>query len=981
MDVSRFRKIGELFDELVELSPDERAVRLQERCVDPNLRAEIEAMLRADAEGDSFEMRVQLARVQMAAADGTSTQWDDLSNIRFGVWGVRRELGRGGMGIVYLVERETEGLAQFGALKLIRRGMNSDPIVARFLCERQVLARLNHPGIARLLDGGMSEDGQPYFVMDYVDGSSLREYADTHGIAETLRLFVDVCAAVAYAHGRLVVHRDIKPSNVLVTRDGQAKLLDFGIAKLLGEGPASEDATSTSANPLTPRYAAPEQLRGDPVGIVTDVFGLGLLLFEILTGRLPSGLRALADAPDYVRLPKASDSCSDRARATRLRGDLDTIIARAVEADPARRYPSADAMAQDVQRYLGNRPILARPTSIAYVILKFWQRHRLAVATSGLLLLGSIAGFGLALWQAGNARSQAERAEAVTAFLVDIFERNRAGTLDTAKARETTVVQLLSMANQRILEEQSLPPLAKAHLLGVLAQQSAGLDMDEVAQRLYVAQIEQLVAASASMDELATPQSALAQAALNLGDYAAAIKLARAQLVSVGAPLSHERRLAQASLRVTLATSLNQTGAPEAVSDIANEALKLLGPMDANNTIRIDALDQLGIAQRSLGNTDAALDYFQNALVALGDAKPPRPLEVARISSNMARVYARDGRAALAEAAAQRAVIEARRVYAAHDRDLAYYRMDLATFIALQGRFDEARAHFDEAIADLRLHAAGSNSVYLGTALYYRAGALLGEGRLDLADADIKEAATIWQAGQPNATMRLLLKRMAAAVALEQGEYQRARDLLLDTVDGSTSSRSEAVPQNLCTECLQELVAVEIRAGHLSEARTLLDLLHARRNEISTHGSPQVAGPEELEAAWLLAMRDPSAALIVLAPLRAAEAALPAERRSELAAVRLLLLWGRALFDAGRVNEALGALREYDARYAAMVGASPLRLPGIAALARAELVAGTTDHALDAMRMAQEIVSAHTRLAPHLRDPVDDAAKAFERRK
>ena len=972
MDANRFQQIGEWFDELIELTPAERAVLLQERCTDPVLRAEIEAMLLADVEGDSFEFRIQSARVQMAAEDEANR-----CGIQIGAWRVNSELGRGGMGIVYLVQREMEGLVQFGALKLIRRGMNSDPIVARFLRERQVLARLDHPGIARLLDGGMSEDGRPYFVMDYVDGTSLREYADTRGLVETLRLFVDICAAVAYAHGRLVVHRDIKLSNVLVSREGKAKLLDFGIAKLLSTEHGKVGETNTSANPLTPRYAAPEQLRGDSVGVTTDVFGLGLLLFEMLTGRLPSGMQELAIAPEHMRLQRASETCDDHTRAIHLRGDLDTIIAQAIEADPARRYQTVETMAQDVERYIDKRPILARPTSLAYRMLKFWQRHRIAVATTFLFLLGTAAAFSVALWQAANAKKQAQRADAVTAFLVDIFEKNRAGTPDSAKARETTVAQLLSMANERILRDHSLPPLAKVHLLGVLGQQSAGLDLDEVAQQLYAAQLEQLLAMGADEEELAMPRSALARAALDLGNYTTAIQLAQTQILPVEQPLSPQRRLAQASLRVTLATSFNQTGRPEEVYGVANEALNLIDPTDESNVVRVDALDQLGIAQRHLGNVDAALDYFQRALSALDDAHPPRSLEAARISSNIARVYARDGRVTLAEVAARRAVIEASRVYAAHDRDLAYYRMDLATFIALQGRFAEARAYFDEAIADLRLHAVGSNATYLGTALYYRAGAFLGEGRPDLADVDITEAATIWRAGQPNAGMSLLLKRRAAAVAAELGEYQRASDLLLDTVDQSTSSNSESPVQRLSTECLQELVSIKIRAGRLSEARTLLDILRTRPNTSSMNWSPQVPAPAELEAAWLLAMQDPTAALAVLAPLRAAEAALPVDRQSELAAVRLQLLWGRALFGAGRTDEALAVLRECDARHAAMVGNSPLRLPGIAALARAEIVAGTAERARDALRMAMDIVGTQARLAPHLKNPVVEAENAI----
>ena len=243
MDASRFRRIGELFDALVDLPAASRALRLRELCADESLRTEVEALLRADARGDSFESAAFHQRDALAMDDGDTRT--PLPDHAFGDWRVIRDLGRGGMGVVYLVERDGDRFRQRGALKLIKRGMDSEPIVARFLRERRVLAQLDHPGIARLLDGGMSADGRPFLVMDFVDGVRLSDHLRTEGLSlpERLRIFLEVCDAVAHAHRQLVVHRDIKPTNILVTHEGIVKLLDFGVAKLLADDGVDRTAT------------------------------------------------------------------------------------------------------------------------------------------------------------------------------------------------------------------------------------------------------------------------------------------------------------------------------------------------------------------------------------------------------------------------------------------------------------------------------------------------------------------------------------------------------------------------------------------------------------------------------------------------------------------------------------------------------------------------------------------------------------------
>lgn len=344
----------------------------------------------------------------------------DLAGTIVGRYRLIREIGRGGMGAVWLAERADGQFEQYVAVKLVKRGMDSDEIIARFLRERQILARLNHPNIARLLDGGVADDGRPYFVMEYIAGEPITAWCDERRllIADRLRLFASTCSAVQYAHRSLIVHRDLKPSNVLVTHGGDVKLLDFGVAKLL-----ETDGETTAANrgPMTPEYASPEQLAGAPVTTTTDVYQLGVLLYELLTGHRPwgkgrgspegvdvarfrdprrpstvsrTGDAALPDGasrrvPDEISLNRGTTP--ERLRK-RLRGDLDSIVLKALRREPEERYQSAEALADDVERHLSQRPVRARDAGLADRVVRFVRRHQLRVSAAAavvILLIGA----------------------------------------------------------------------------------------------------------------------------------------------------------------------------------------------------------------------------------------------------------------------------------------------------------------------------------------------------------------------------------------------------------------------------------------------------------------------------------------------------------------------------------------------------------------------------------------------------------------
>ena len=336
---------------------------------------------------------------------------------RIGPWRTLGILGEGGMGVVYLAERSDGAFDRQVALKLLRPGLDAGSFEARFLQERRTLGALDHPYIARLLDAGRSDDGLPYFAMERVEGQPIDAWCQSHGLDLDARiaLFLQVCEAVQYAHGRLIVHRDIKPSNVLVDTEGRVRLLDFGIAKLLDEtGEAA--LTRASERLLTPQYAAPEQLLGQPVGVGADVYALGMLLYLLLADELPYRL-AGTTAMEQHRLvcerepPPPSAQSTDPARAAQLRGDLDLIVLAALRKEPARRYASVEALAADLRRWQQGLPITARPDTLGYRAQRFVRRNRLAVAAAVLVFLSLAGGLAASLWQAREAEAARALAE------------------------------------------------------------------------------------------------------------------------------------------------------------------------------------------------------------------------------------------------------------------------------------------------------------------------------------------------------------------------------------------------------------------------------------------------------------------------------------------------------------------------------------------------------------------------------------------
>ncbi|MCE9596268.1 MAG: serine/threonine protein kinase, partial [Planctomycetes bacterium] len=482
-----------ILDRALELAPADRDAFVAQECgADAELKREVDSLLameaRAQLEPPSPSV---LASAALRAVPRMATPR------RIGPYELEEEIGAGGMGSVWRARR-VEGFDQVVAIKLIKRGMDTDEVLRRFETERTVLATLQHDGIARLFDGGATEDGVPYLVMEYVDGTPIDRFCAARDLTvrEKVELVLAVCDAVQFAHEHLVVHRDLKPSNILVTRAGVPKLLDFGIAKVLSEQGAESTAerTVTCQRILTPAYASPEQLRGEALTTKSDVFSLGLVLWELLVGRRAFDRDRTPESEPTRASAALATTSGSRRRARPLVGDLDTILARACDADPARRYGSVEAFSSDLRRHLADQPVRAQPDSLAYRVSKFTRRNKLVVGSFSVILLAFAAATAISLrmvWRTNEARDrereQAELAQRrfdqtrklATTFLIDVYDKieNLSGAIEARTALLATALAALDqLASERSDDDELEIELfdAYARLAAIYSDASGG---------------------------------------------------------------------------------------------------------------------------------------------------------------------------------------------------------------------------------------------------------------------------------------------------------------------------------------------------------------------------------------------------------------------------------------------------------------------------------------------------------------------------
>lgn len=556
MDTNRWQRLETLFLAAIELEASERNDFLDEVCSDDDsLRIELESMLSAEEEG------IALALESRLLAEDSSDTASNLVGTQIGPYRIEQLIGEGGMGEVYLASRADEQFDQKVALKFVRPGYRNSQMLARFRLERQVLARLTHPNITQLLDGGIDTEGRPYLVMQYVEGVPITEFCDTHqlSISDRLGLFRTVCDAVQHAHRNLVVHRDLKPSNILVTEDGVVKLLDFGIAKLLNaDWGVSIAETRSQVRLMTPEYASPEQVKGEVITTATDVYALGVLLYEILSGRRPYqiGNRMQAEieriicTEDPVRpstavtqvvqeAGKRSMSSEAVSRSRRvgvqrlkrlLQGDLDTIVMMAMRKEPERRYVSAEQLSHDLARYMAGQPITAQKDTVGYRLKKFVGRNQIAVtaAASFLILLVSFTVFTIFQSRAlaaerDRAQVEAEKATQVADFLVDLFY---AADPSENQGEPVSVEEILRRGAERIETDLIDQPEVRATILQQLGVVHSRLGLLDESRALYEESLEtRRTFFGEESAEVAFARTSLAENMVNRGQFVEADSL------------------------------------------------------------------------------------------------------------------------------------------------------------------------------------------------------------------------------------------------------------------------------------------------------------------------------------------------------------------------------------------------------------------------------------------------------------------------
>jgi serine/threonine-protein kinase len=629
-----------------------------------------------------------------------------------GVYRLIEPLGRGGMGEVYLGERADGRFEQKVAVKLVKRGMDSVEILRRFARERRILARLEHPGIARLLDAGETPDGRPYFVMERVEGERITDYCRSRALPleDRLRLLASCCDAVDAAHRNLVVHRDLKPSNILVTPDGQVKLLDFGIARLLGEDDGEMQVTRREERVITPAYAAPEQILGGGVTVATDVFALGVVLYEILTGTLPFDRRATtphelatrverenAERPSTAAGRTIEADGADRNREKwirRLRGDLDTIIMKALAHEPERRYPSAAALAEDLRRYLTSRPVEARPDSRAYRLRKFVGRHRVGVAASGLVTAAVLAALAVSLAQTAAARRETERTAAAQAFLTSLFEQ-----IDPERSAGAapTVRDLLERGSKRLDRELAQQPELRAEMQALLGRVFDQLALPDQGEALWRRALETRMALFGPDDaRTAKAKKGLAISLARQARHAEAEPLFR-ELLEHERALGDERELASVLLTYGLHKQL--TGEYAASEELLERAVTILESAGERGSPQLaKALNNLGLTYWRQGRQRAAIEVFERAVEIKTKQEGRRSGGVAAALHNLTQLHRELGELDIAERYGQEALALEEAIYPPNHPLIAKTLEALGQVAQKRGDRAKARTLYDRSI-------------------------------------------------------------------------------------------------------------------------------------------------------------------------------------------------------------------------------------------------------------------------------------------
>lgn len=903
-----------LFERAVELGDNELAAFLDRECNDDEeLRGKVLQLLRADAATGGILDAPLDAEMFDDDAEGAFQP-----GTQIGSWRLIRELGHGGMGVVFLAERADRAYEQHAALKIVRGGLVSGALEKRFLRERQILARLQHPGIARLLDGGFTSEGQPYFVMELVVGKPVTDWAERHALdlPRRLQLFLEVCDAVQYAHRQLVVHRDLKPANILVTADGRIRLLDFGVARLLDDASEEAGLTRTGMLLLTPEYAAPEQVRGEPATTATDVYGLGAVLYELLSGRRIRTLDSHA-LTDVLRVLEAEiPPLGERddllpALKRQVRGDLETIVHCALAREPQRRYATVDALAADVHRYLEDRPVLARPDSARYRLGKYLRRHRAGVAAAAVAFALLALGVAGTFWQAQQAQREAVRAREMSAFLQDLFTAvEPADTL----GRVVTARELLDAGAARI-DNLRADPDVRVDVMLTLGDLYLRLGVFDRAEALLVRAQEEAVAAFGENHVRAVEvQNSLAYIFTEAGRYDDAEAV-------IGRALAASRRLDDPLVLShsidALANLRSDQGRYDESRDLRRELLELNTELHGADSWEVAAtLQALGTMEMDLQNFDEAERLLVEALQKEREAVGSQHPSVANTLEVMAVLKLRLGRAADAEPYQREALAIRTQVLGEDHPDVARSLDQIALILQRQNRTAEAFELYERAL-ELRRRVLGEKHVRVADTLTNLATLDYRSGNLAGAATRQREALGVYlDAFGDEHPLALTSMSNLGAMLREQRQYGEAEQVL----EGALELRRKSLGA--------EHTDVAVSLLHLAILHRLTDRLPAAEQEFRQalaiftarlpEDHPRLAETRMgLGATLVLAGRDAEA----LSLLESAYADVRARIEGDDIRVAESELWlGTALARLSRDEEALPHLQSAHTVFAALRG-------------------------------------------------------------
>ncbi len=846
MNEQPLQRIEEILAEALDLPPEDRDLFLDRACGDDRtLRREVGEMLDLHDEAAKYFDDLSNDIVGAAALEIESAA---RPRMRIGPYQTLEAIGHGGMGAVYRAERVDGAFDHEVALKLLHRDMETPELKARFLAERQLLARLSHPNIARLFDGGVTDEGRPFFVMEIVEGVPITRYCEQNECStrDMLRLFMDVIEAVSYLHRNLVVHRDLKPSNILVDRDGSVKLLDFGIAKLLADAPEGELQTRTGELLMTPEYAAPEQLLGAPVTTATDVYALGVVLYELLTGERPhrrtatenlsatqglpptpsSRLRSIRKTTDLASTRRAGGEAAAAERFTRRRvdHDLDTICLMALRPEADARYASAEQLGQDIQRHLEGLPVHARKSTLGYRVKKFAQRHRRALLATGALLVFIAVGFARERSlrdEAEQARSEAQR-QAAIAVVVSNFLSELLSSVDPSKAqgREVAVADVLDQAAVRLGAgaEFADQPMVEAALRATVGNTYVSLGKYDEAREHLERAVELRGGLGSRDPEALAASEDLAVLYQRLGRIDEAEPILRRALELRFEMLGEDHPTSLTTMN-RLADLLWADGRFDEVEQLDRRTLEIrrrvLGE-DHPDTIK--SLNGLAATLFNDGRYAEASRLFEEALAVerrqLGEDHP----HTLGLGNNLAAAYLELGRYAEAERLLREVVASRTRVLGETHGETAMSIHNLGITLLQQARYGEAEEQLEQAMELRRSEAAESKSFLFSSS--YLADVYREQGRYQEAEAlylsTLRKQRT--QLGREDQDTLRTVGGMAELRIL-QGDLAAAEALIAEILEVQKRVRGDGHPDTLYSLTL--LAQIRNEQGRFAEAQSL----------------------------------------------------------------------------------------------------------------------------------------------------------------